>query len=744
MRFVDRERFPHRIKEDSQVSIPLSDGTRLAGRVWRPEAADLHPVPAILEFVPYRQRDLTAVRDSIHHPYFAGHGFAGVRVDLRGSGNSEGVLTDEYLEQELSDAEEVLAWIAAQPWCDGRTGMMGISWGGFNTLQVAARRPPSLKAVVTACSTDDRYADDVHYMGGCLLTDNLSWASTMFAYNSCPPDPDVVGEGWREMWHERLRGSGLWLAEWLRHQRRDAYWQHGSICEDYTDVACPVLAVSGWADGYTNSVFRLLAALDVPRKGLIGPWSHKYPHLGQPGPAVGFLQELVRWWDHWLRDVDNDVMAEPMLRIWMQESVPPSTAYEDRPGRWVGEPSWPSPHVVAATHPLGRHEILPADAAGGPGRELALTVQSPLSVGQFAGKWCSYNAPPDLPYDQREEDGGSLTFDGEPLTERMEILGAPVVHLELSADQPVAMVAVRLSDVAPDGKATRISYGLLNLTHRAGHHEPLPLTPGERYRVARHAQRHGAGDPPWPSPSPRAVDLLLAAGLAAATTGPDDRLPRPQRAGAAAASRPRRRRADRARPRRAGRGAAAGDDAGRAPTPPLDGHPRPRRLRVRPRRRERPRRDPLRRHRPRRDPAGRRALQLGGRGRHLGARRDQLVHGVRPRRLGGPDRDPHGAHLDGDDFQAPRPARRLRGRRAGVRAQLAAHDPPRPRVASTRQERCLRNHPPRRRGLLLAGLRRRSEGFTVLRSPTAQSCSSSRATRVVEIVRGGEVVEETQ
>jgi putative CocE/NonD family hydrolase len=523
MRFVDRERFPHRIKEDSQVSIPLSDGTHLAGRVWRPETADLQPVPAILEFVPYRQRDLTAVRDSIHHPYFAGHGFAGVRVDLRGSGNSEGVLTDEYLEQELSDAEEVLAWIAAQPWCDGRTGMMGISWGGFNSLQVAARRPPSLRAVVTACSTDDRYADDVHYMGGCLLTDNLSWASTMFAYNSCPPDPDVVGEGWREMWHERLRGSGLWLAEWLRHQRRDAYWQHGSICEDYTDVACPVLAVSGWADGYTNSVFRLLAALDVPRKGLIGPWSHKDPHLGQPGPAVGFLQELVRWWDHWLRDVDNDVMAEPMLRIWMQESVPPSTSYEDRPGRWVGEPSWPSPHVVAATHPLGCHEIRPADAADGPGRELALTVQSPLSVGQFAGKWCSYNAPPDLPYDQREEDGGSLTFDGEPLTERMEILGAPVVHLELSADQPVAMVAVRLSDVAPDGKATRISYGLLNLTHRAGHREPLPLTPGERYRVAVTLNAMAQAIPPghrlrlavstsyWPLawPPPRPVQLTV-------------------------------------------------------------------------------------------------------------------------------------------------------------------------------------------------------------------------------------------
>ena len=518
MRIVDPERLPHRVREDTRIRIPMSDGTHLAGRIWRPVSSDTRPVPAVLEFIPYRQRDLTAVRDSIHHPYLAGHGYAGVRVDLRGSGDSEGVLTDEYLEQELRDAEEVLAWLAAQPWCNGRTGMMGISWGGFNTLQVAARRPPGLGAVVTACSTDDRYADDVHYMGGCLLTDNLSWASTMLAYNSCPPDPEVVGERWREMWHERLRGSGHWLQEWLRHQYRDDYWRHGSVCEDFSAIECPVLAVSGWADGYTNSVFRLLAALDVPRRGLVGPWSHKYPHLGQPGPAVGFLQELVRWWERWLCDVDNGIMDEPMLRIWLQESVPPSTAYAERPGRWVGEPSWPSPSVRTVVHPLGEHRIHPPESAQPDGPPEQLTVRSPLSVGQFAGKWCSYNAPPDLPYDQREEDGGSLVFDGETRTERMEILGVPVVQLEFAVDQPVAMVAARLSDVDPDGRATRISYGLLNLTHRDGHHRPEPLVPGRRYRVRMPLKAMAQAIPPghrlrlalstsywplaWPAPEP--------------------------------------------------------------------------------------------------------------------------------------------------------------------------------------------------------------------------------------------------
>jgi len=537
---------PHEVREDEHVWIPLSDGTRLAARIWRPVSSDDDPVPAILEFIPYRKRDHTAHRDSIHHPYLAGHGYAGVRVDLRGSGDSDGVLTGEYLEQELSDAEEVLAWLAEAPWCSGQTGMMGISWGGFNALQVAARRPASLGAIVTVCSSDDRYADDVHYMGGCLLGDNLSWASTMFNFNAQPPDPELVGERWREMWYDRLRGSGLWLEDWLRHQRRDDFWRHGSVCEDYRDIRVPVLAVSGWADGYSNAVFRLLAELDVPRKGLVGPWSHKYPHLGEPGPAIGFLQELVRWWDRWLKKVDNDVMDEPMLRTWMQDSVPPSTAYEERPGRWVGEPSWPSPHVHDATHPLARHRIVPeGETVAGESEEL--TVESPLSVGQFAGKWCSYNAPPDLPYDQREEDGGSLVFDTDVLTERCEILGAPVVELEFAVDRPVAMVAARLSDVAPDGRATRVTYGLLNLTHRDGHDDPKPLEPGRRCRVSVPLNAVAQAFPPghrirlslstsywplaWPPPEPVLLSVFPASSAlrlpVRAVTDSDEVTPRP-------------------------------------------------------------------------------------------------------------------------------------------------------------------------------------------------------------------------
>ncbi|MFW6092695.1 MAG: CocE/NonD family hydrolase [Pseudomonadota bacterium] len=473
-------RFPHRVTRRDDVVIEMPDGTLLAARVWLPDIARTEAVPAVLEYIPYRRRDGTARRDSINHPWFAGHGYASIRVDVRGSGDSGGILEDEYLPEELEDCVTVLRWLGEQTWCNGRVGMIGISWGGFNGLQVAALQPPELQAVITASSTDDRYSDDVHHMGGCLLGDNLSWASIMFAYNSLPPDPASVGDNWRDMWMERLDKCQPWLVNWLEHQRRDEFWHHGSICEDYAAVRAPVFAVSGWADGYSNAVFRLLAGLEVPRRGLIGPWGHLYPHEGQPGPAIGFLQECLRWWDRWLKDADNGIDREPALRVWMQESVPPTTSYRHRPGRWVAEEHWPTDRTRTRSFALHQGVLVDAPA---PETGLEQTVQSPLTLGLFAGKWCSYAAGPDLAHDQRQEDGGALTFDSEPLSEPVEILGQPTLTLRLSASRPQAMVAVRLSDVAPDDKATRVTYGLLNLAQRDGPADPQPLEPGHHYTV---------------------------------------------------------------------------------------------------------------------------------------------------------------------------------------------------------------------------------------------------------------------
>jgi predicted acyl esterase len=474
---------PCRVTEIEHVEIPMPDGCCLAGRIWMPETAHETPVPAVLEYIPYRKNDLYAWRDALAWPFVAGRGYACVRVDLRGSGESQGVLRDEYLQQELDDGKEVINWIAGQRWCNGSVGMIGISWGGFNSLQIAALRPPALKAIITVASTDDRYADDVHYMGGCLLTDNVSWASVMFYRNTCPPDPRLVGESWLEMWLERLRGSGLWLEPWLAHQAWDAYWQHGSVCEDLTQIGCPVYAVGGWADGYVNAVFRLLRGLQVPRKGLIGPWGHNNPHTAAPGPKMGFLQECIRWWDYWLKGQNNGIMDEPMLRAWMQDPVPPRSSYEVRPGRWVCEPTWPSAAITNTVLRLcgdGRLDPDPKHSE----HAAALSICSLLGTGVCGAKWLSYGLPGDQPTDQRPDDGASLTFETDPLPEAFELLGEIVLEVEVESNKPVAMLAARLNSVAPDGAATRVTFALLNLTHRAGQHEhPSPLIPGKRYKV---------------------------------------------------------------------------------------------------------------------------------------------------------------------------------------------------------------------------------------------------------------------
>ena len=523
--------FPRAVKVlEQDVWIPLASGHKLAARIWLPEDAEADPVPALLEYLPYRKRDGTRGGDEPKHHYFAGHGYGSVRVDMRGAGDSFGVMDDEYTQQEHDDALEVIAWLAAQPWCTGRVGMFGISWGGFNALQVAARRPPALKAIITACSTDDRYGDDMHYMGGCLLNDNLDWGTTFFSILPLPGDPAIMGEGWRDNWMERLAEVPCPIETWLAHQRRDDYWKHGSVCEDYAAIECPVFAVGGWLDGYSNAIFRLLANLEAPRLGLIGPHAHQWGHAERaPGPAIGFLQEALRWWDHWLKDQATGIMDEPMLRVFMQDDIPAQPWYTECPGRWVAETVWPSPRSA----PLSFH--LNADGLGGTaGPESELVNASPQTCGMAGGEWCPYGTGgtgPEFPGDQRFDDGASICFDSAPLDETVEILGAPVVELDLAVDRPNAFVAVRLNDVKPDGSVARASYAVLNLTHRGGHAALEPMEPGKRTRVRvqlndtayafrpGHRIRLSVSTTYWPMiwPSPEVVTLTLYAGAGTLT-----------------------------------------------------------------------------------------------------------------------------------------------------------------------------------------------------------------------------------
>lgn len=506
--------FPREIVEFPDMGIVMPDGCRLSARVWMPKDADKNPVPAILEYLPYGKRDYTVERDSLTHPYLAGHGYACVRVDIRGNGESEGIFEDEYSRQELQDATDVIAWLAAQPWCSGAVGMMGISWGGFNSLQVAALQPPALKAVISLCSTVDRYADDIHYKGGCLLGENFGWASWMLSALTRPADPALAGDNrWRDVWVTRLEDRPFLASLWFLHQRRDAYWKRGSVCEDYAAIKAAVLAIGGWHDGYRNTISHLVANIEAPVKGIVGPWIHKYPHFAAPKPRIGFLQEALRWWDRWLKGIRTGVDDDPAYRAWLMDSVRPQRWHDERPGRWIAEPIWPSPNIT-----IEETALIP------PGSPPVL-ISSPQTCGLAGGEYFPFTYGPELPGDQRPDDALSVCFDELPLMEPLDIVGAPELLVKVAANRPQANLAVRLCDVHPDGASELISYGVLNLTHRNSHEFPEWLVAGEivtarvvldqcAYRVpAGHRLRVAVSSAYWPMiwPSPEPVQLELAA-----------------------------------------------------------------------------------------------------------------------------------------------------------------------------------------------------------------------------------------
>ncbi len=499
--------------------IPVSGGDRLAVQLWIPNTA--RPAPVVLEYIPYRKRDRYRGYGQYWGRRLASFGIAYARVDTRGSGDSTGVLTDEYLPQEHSDAAEAIAWLAAQPWCNGAVGMRGVSWGGFSALQAAALAPPALKAIMPMCASDMRYTDDAHYIGGALGLTDLKWAASFKLVMAAPPDPELSGEGWETQWRERLEASPAIAAAWLAHQRNDKYWRQGSVALDYGAIRCPVYLVGGLGDSYNAAIPRLLACLTVPRKALIGPWRHGYPSPASPGPGLDWAHEEVRWWDHWLNGAATGIMDEPMLRMFMPEAMEARTAGAELPGRWVAETAWAAANVRTRTlhlHPGALNER--------PATEGSAHIGGERLVGLCAPEWVPF-ALAEAPREQGPDDALSLTFDGAVLETDLEILGAPRLAIRLAADQPVAHLAARLTEAASDGRSWLIAYGLINLTHRDSHIDPTPLEPGVAYDVdlplSFTAHRFAQGSRlrlalsqslwplVWPAPAPAVLEVDLAA-----------------------------------------------------------------------------------------------------------------------------------------------------------------------------------------------------------------------------------------
>ena len=499
--------------------IPMPDGVRLAARLWLPGSAREKPAPALFEYIPYRKTDMVRARDERNHPFFAEHGYACLRVDMRGSGDSEGRMEDMYSDLELADAQDVIAWIAAQPWCNARVGMFGTSWGGTASLQANIDAPDALKAVIAVCATHDRYEDDIHHMGGCLLTDSIEWGATLPVILGSPPTMNI-GDDWRELWEERLKTLPFPLEAWLREETRGAYWRHGSVIHQAERLTRPILAIGGWSDRYSNSVMSLLSARPDLVWGVVGPWGHHYPDQGRPGPAIGFQQLALAWWDAWLRGPTAAPPEWPRLRAWLSEFDPPSNLIERRNGRWV-QSGPPEAHLRTESLHLSDQGLVPKASGAG-----NWTVPFDLLVGQASGDTGYFGRQGGEPLDQRDDDARSLTFDTQPLNEDCTLYGSAKVRL-LMQEHPSGQIVLRLNDVAPDDASARVVWTVCNLaldetndkairSQKAERREVRLSFPTKAYRLRKgHRLRLSISSSYWPIvwPSTGLDDLRIVRGL---------------------------------------------------------------------------------------------------------------------------------------------------------------------------------------------------------------------------------------
>jgi putative CocE/NonD family hydrolase len=452
-----------------KVSIPMHDGVTLAASLYMPTGGSaLDKFPVLLEYLPYRKDDGTVERDYPLHTYFAHRGYVTARVDIRGTGASEGRIPGrEYSQIEQGDCEQVIAWLARQPWSTGKVGMFGISWGGFNSIQMAMRRPPALRAILAMCATEDLYREDVHYFEGMIHVDEFEVDMDLEQGMSRAPDFPLDDKTLKTRFD-----SAPWSLIYMQHQRDGAFWHEPVRSLD--DIHVPVFMIGGMLDGYRDSIPRMLEHLKVPMKAIIGPWNHTFPDDAVPGPSIEWRREAVRWWDYWLKDHATGIMQEPQTAVYMQHWHPPDLKLQTISGDWRNEASWPPPEAKPRTLYLSPAHTLQDLAPETSVHQLNYVPSSGVETGFWWG---------DLTVDQRPTDAYSLVYDSSPLDEDLAILGRPDAQLLVSAPVPLADWIARLSDVAPDGTVTLITGAGINGAHRDSDSDPRDLEPGRAYSM---------------------------------------------------------------------------------------------------------------------------------------------------------------------------------------------------------------------------------------------------------------------
>ena len=462
----------HNKIEITEVSITMSDGIRLAADIYWPAGADKKDrFPILLEYLPYR-KDENRARNYSLYSYFLEHGYLVVRVDMRGTGNSEGItIPYEYSDIELDDGEEVIDWLSQQEWSTGSVGMFGISWGGFNSIQMAMRNPPALKAFVALMATEYLYQEDVHYMDGIMVAGD-SWMMSNDLYNSLPGAPDFKMD---EEWLRNRFNVEPSVYTYMRQQRDGAFWDRASARGQYEKIRVPGYHIGGWYDGYRNSLPRMLENVQAPVKAMIGPWDHYFPHNAWPKPQIEWRHEAVRWFDQWLKGEDTGILKEPAFAVYVRNYHPPDPDLDQVHGYWRWEDGWPIERIENHSWYAHADHSLSTEPAGNATHSMTYKPSIGLEGGGPTMWWGSI-AP-----DQQPMDEYSLVYDSEILDAPLEILGRPIARLRVSANATRANWVVRVSDVAPDGQVTQVVGAAFNGTHRISAREPSDIVPGEDF-----------------------------------------------------------------------------------------------------------------------------------------------------------------------------------------------------------------------------------------------------------------------
>ena len=456
----------------------MPDGIELFARLWRPEVRQAEKVPVVLEYIPYRTDDVYRQADDFWGEALASRGIAFARVDVRGSGNSSGELTDEYTDREIDDGVEIIAWLARQSWSNGRIGMRGISWGAINTLLIASRQPRALRAIMPIAGTDNRYTDDAHFIGGLVGHNGMQWGTLFKLFMAGPPDPAIVGEQWRNRWLQRLRTTPPILARWLRARLDMDFWAP----LDIKRIRVPAYFVAGWQDTYAQPTWRMYQQLDAPKKLLVGPWGHTYPYFAAP-LGLSWVDEEVAWWRSWL--IHQQRPPGPEVRVFVPHETVRQSDGKIVAGHWRIGATLPA--TTSKTYVLG-DATLTENAQPGVKVSVA-TLSDEHVVGQTKPEWLDR-----APLEQSYDDELSHTWDSAPLDAVLTCCGEGAVTLTVRANTPVFSVAVRLCEVTADQRSWLVAYALQRVA-RADDSEMMTITlglgafahqfqPGSRIRVA--------------------------------------------------------------------------------------------------------------------------------------------------------------------------------------------------------------------------------------------------------------------